>query len=343
MIQMLDPIAPDLPALDAKAEVARITGFLRRAVSRGLNRRGVVVGISGGIDSAVCAALATAALGPERVLGLLMPERECGDGGTRRARDLCRRLGLDPVVEDITEPLAALGCYRRRDDAVRRLFPGFGEGWKLKIAVAGGLLDQDRITWFDLIVESPDGARRRARMPAEVYRQVVAATNMKQRTRKQIEYYHADRLNYAVLGTPNRLEYELGFFVRGGDGLADLKPIAHLYKTQVYELAALLDVPEEIRRQPPSTDTYSLDQTQEEFYFALPYNRMDVLLHAYTARLPAHAVGRSLGLTETQVQRVYKDIEAKRRTARRSLQPALLAGPTALSGSGQPDSRARSS
>jgi len=165
----------------------------------------------------------------------------------------------------------------------------------------------------------------RQRMPLEVYLHVVAATSMKQRTWRLLEYYHAERLNYAVLGTSNRLEYDPGFFVRGGDGQADLKPIAHLYKTQVYSLAEYLAVPDEIRRQPPSTDTYSLPQTQEEFYFALPYDQMDLALYGFLRDIPAEEAGRTLGLTAEQDQRAYREIVAKRRTATRLLQAAFLA------------------
>jgi NAD+ synthase len=253
-----------------------------------------------------------------------MPERDSAPDGTDRGKRLCEHLGIEYVIEDIAPVLEALGCYRRRDEAIRKLFPEYSPGYRQKIAVAENLLGRDRLNYFNLIIESPDGRREKQRMPLEVYLQVVAATNMKQRTRKLLEYYHAERLNYAVLGTPNRLEYDLGFFVRGGDGLADLKPIAHLYKTQVYSLAEYLAVPEEIRRQPPSTDTYSLPQTQEEFYFALPYNQMDLVLYALLHDVPADETGPALGLTAEQVQRVYRDIAAKQRTASRLLHAALL-------------------
>jgi NAD+ synthase len=310
--------------IDAAATACEIEEAIRRLIAGRLHRRGAVVAVSGGVDSAVCATLAARALGSQRVLGLLMPERDSAPDGTDRGKRLCEHLGIEYVIEDIAAVLEALGCYRRRDEAIRKLFPEYSPGYRQKIAVAENLLGRDRLNYFNLIIESPDGRREKQRMPLEVYLQVVAATNMKQRTRKLLEYYHAERLNYAVLGTPNRLEYDLGFFVRGGDGLADLKPIAHLYKTQVYSLAEYLAVPEEIRRQPPSTDTYSLPQTQEEFYFALPYNQMDLVLYALLHDVPADETGPALGLTAEQVQRVYRDIAAKQRTASRLLHAALL-------------------
>lgn len=308
--------------LDCAAEIRRIVDFLRHAMARGLRRRGAVLGVSGGVDSAVCAALAARALGPGRVLALLMPEREASDGGRERAERLCRQLGIEYRIEDISTPLEAVGCYTRRDEAIRRLFPAYGEGWRNKIVLSGN----SGTPWFTLVVESPEGERMSQRMPHAVYLQVVAASNWKQRIRKATEYYHAERLNFAVIGTPNRLEYALGFFVRGGDGLADIKPIAHLYKTQVYALADFLGIPDEIRSQPPSTDTYSLPQTQEEFYFALPFDRADRLLHAMDTGIEPAEVGRGLGLEPGQVEVFWRDFAAKQRVAARTLRDALVIG-----------------
>lgn len=306
--------------IDCAAETRRIGDFLRHTVARRLNRRGVVLGVSGGVDSAVCAALAARALGPQRVFALLMPEREASSGGRLRAERLCRRLGIAYRVEDITATLEAVGCYVGRDQAIRRLFPDYGPGWRNKIALAGS----GGTPWFNLVVESPSGEQMSQRMPHDVYLQVVAASNWKQRIRKANEYYHAERLNYAVVGTPNRLEYALGFFVRGGDGLADVKPIAHLYKTQVYALAEFLGVPEEIRSQPPSTDTYSLPQTQEEFYFALPFDRADRLLHAMASGSDPAEAGTRLGLDTQQVEAFWRDFAAKQKGADRTLRDALV-------------------
>ncbi|WP_448192524.1 NAD(+) synthase [Azospirillum sp. sgz301742] len=310
--------------IDYAAAAREIEESIRAIVATDLRRQGVVLGVSGGIDSAVCATLAVRALGPERVRLLLMPEKESSPDSTRRGRLLCEGLGVEPVMENITAPLTALGCYERRDSAIRRLFPEYGQGWKQKIGLAAGLLDHDRVNYFTITVESPDGQRQTSRMPVDVYLTVVAATNLKQRVRKTMEYTHADMLNYAVLGTPNRLEYELGFFVRGGDGLADLKPIAHLYKTQVYAMAAHLGVPADIRNQAPSTDTYTLEQSQEEFYYALPYDQLDLALCAYGNGVSEEAAAKGLGIAPEQVARVYKDITLKRRTSARILRDAVL-------------------
>ena len=313
----------DALRLDAATETGRIAAAIREQVLRRLRKRGVVLGLSGGIDSSVTAALCARALGADKVLAVLMPEKDSDPESLRLGRLMVEMLGIASVVEDIAPILAAAGCYQRRDECIRKLVPAFGPGWGCKVAIANALAG-DGYNLTQLVVQSPDGAQQKLRMPLEVYLGIVAATNMKQRTRKQIEYYHADRLNYAVAGTPNRLEYDQGFFVKNGDGAADVKPIAHLYKTQVYQLAAQLGVPAEIRRRPPTTDTWSLAQTQDEFYFSLPYDRMDLCLYGLDHGMPAAAVGRAAGLTADQVERVWRDIQAKRKATRYLHEPPLL-------------------
>ena len=313
----------DVLAIDAPAVATSVAEAIRQQVMGTLRRRGAVVGLSGGIDSSVVAALCVKALGKERVLGVFMPERDSSDDALRLGRMLASHLGIEAVVEDIAPALQGLGCYARQNEAIRQVFPQYGEDWKCKITLPS-ILESDRLNVFQLTVQGPDGKTETSRMPPAAYLQLVAATNYKQRVRKMTEYYHADRLNYAVAGTPNRLEYDQGFFVKNGDGSADFKPIAHLYKTQVYALAHALNLPEEIRRRPPTPDTYSMAQTQEEFYFALPYDRMDLCLYAYNHGVPAADVGPAVGLQAPQVERVYKDIEAKRRTTRYLHLPPVL-------------------
>jgi NAD+ synthase len=316
----------DVLRIDAAAAAEETAAALRDQVLGTLRRRGVVVGLSGGIDSSVVASLCVRALGPDRVFALLMPERDSYGDALRLGRGLAEHLGVRHAVEDVAPALEALGCYARQREAIRMVFPEYGDGWRCKLTLPS-LLDADRLNITSLTVEDPAGARRTARMPAAAYLQMVAATNFKQRARKMVEYYHADRLHYAVAGTPNRLEYDQGFFVKQGDGAADVKPIAHLYKTQVYALAEHLGVPEEIRGRPPTTDTFSLPQTQEEFYFALPYREMDLCLWAHDHETPAGEVAAALGLEAAQVERVYRDIEAKRRASQYLHAPPLLAVP----------------
>jgi NAD+ synthase len=314
----------DVLNIDAAAMAEAIEGAIREQVRATLKRRGAVVGLSGGIDSSVVAALCTRALGKARVLGLLMPERDSSDDALRLGEMIAAHLGITYEVEDLAPALAGLGCYDRQLEAIRAVVPEYEDDWRCKLSLPP-LTEGERISISYLTVASPAGDRRKRRMPAAAYLQMVAATNFKQRLRTTVEYYHADRLQFAVAGTPNLLEYDQGFFVKQGDGAADFKPIAHLYKTQVYALADYLGLPEEIRRRTPTTDTFSLPQSQEEFYFALPYADMDLCLWAYKQGKPAAETAAAIGMSAQQVERVYRDIEAKRRAGRYLHQTALLA------------------
>jgi NAD+ synthase len=314
----------DVLKLDAAASVAEIEKAVRAQVGGTLHRRGVVVGLSGGVDSSVVTTLCARAIGKERVVALLMPERDSEDVSSTLAHLLATRLGIATLVENIAPILAAAGCYERQAEAIRMVFPEYGEGYRCKVTLPS-VLGGERIAVSELTIESPSGERKTSRLPVQAYMQLIASTNFKQRTRKMMEYHHADRLNYAVAGTPNRLEYDQGFFVKQGDGAADFKPIAHLYKTQVYQLAEFLDLPEDIRRRPPTTDTFSMPQTQEEFFFGLPYPQMDLCLYGRNHDVPAAEVAPAAGLTAEQVERVYRDIDQKRRTTRPlHLKPLLV-------------------
>ncbi len=310
-------------AIDPAETTSAIERTMRGLVRDRLRRRGIVLGVSGGVDSAVVAALAARTFGPERVLALLMPERHSSADSQRLGALVARTFGIETIVEDITPILEATGSYRRQDEAIREVVPEHGDGWAFKL-VLPSILDAERLNVFQLIVASPRGEKRTHRLPATAYLKLVAATSFKQRTRKMLEYYHADRLGYAVAGTPNRLEYDQGFFVKLGDGAADVKPIAHLYKSQVYQLAAYLGVPEEVRSRPPTTDTFSMPQTQEEFYFSLPYAAMDLCIYGHDRGVAAETIAARLALTPEQVERVYRDIEAKRRATRYLHEPPLL-------------------
>lgn len=317
---------PDFLRIDCDESARQITDAIRGQVRKSMRRRGAVLGLSGGIDSAVTAALCVDALGASNVRAILMPERDSDPESLALGRRVAEHLGIDVHVEDIEPMLNAFGCYSRRDEAIRQLVPEFDGTWKCKV-VLPGIEARKGFAISSLVVEAPDGTRVRKRMPADVYLAVVAATNLKQRTRKQLEYYYADRYNYAVAGTPNRLEYDQGFFVKGGDGAADFKPIAHLYKSQVYQLAEHYRIPDEIRRRPPTTDTWSLEQSQEEFYFSLPLQAMDICLFGLNADFSEEYTANAAGLTVYQVRAVWDDITSKRKATRYLHMPAVTVEP----------------
>jgi NAD+ synthase len=310
---------------DMAGEVDRLCAQLRSLLVKPLKRRGLVVGISGGIDSSVCLALAVKALGPEKVIALQMPELHSAEETLGISGRLAEHFGVTAIHEDITPILQSVHFYERYNQAVQLVIPEYGQGWKSKITIPD-IADNQGFTYFNIIAEPPLGQVVKKRLPLNAYLAIVAATNFKQRIRKMLEYYYADRMHYAVIGTPNRLEYDQGFFVKLGDGAADIKPIAHLYKTQVYMLADFLDVPSEIQNRHPTTDTYSLPQGQDEFYFSLPYERMDICLYGINNGLPITEVAQGAGLTLEQVERVYRDIETKRKTTKYLQLAPLLIG-----------------
>ena len=309
--------------LDVSKEADRIGVFMREGVFKQLKRKGVVVGLSGGIDSSAVAALSVHALGADRVVGIFMPESDSSDDSLRLGQLLAKKLGIRTFKEDISGILQGAECYRRRDEAIKAVVPQYHAGYKSKLVLSS--LDSSEFRISYVVVQDPEGKQTKVRLTADAFLALVAATNFKQRTRKMMEYYYADRCLYAVGGTPNRLEYDQGFFVKNGDGSADIKPIAHLYKSQAYQIARFLGVPEEILNRPPTTDTYSLAQSQEEFYFSLPYDKMDLCLYAKDRQIPAETVAVAAGLTAAQVDRVYRDIDAKRAVARYlHMEPLLI-------------------
>ncbi len=301
--------------IDAEQVANVICDWIRQTVLGDLRRRGVVIGLSGGIDSSVCAALCARALGPDKVLGLFMPERDSSSESLRLGRLVADGLAIPSLVEPIGPALEGAGCYQRQTEAIAELFPEYGDGYTCKLTMPS-VVDSDRLNFVHLVIRSPAGEVKTARMGPGPYRKLVAATNYKQRLRKTTEYYHADRLGFAVVGTPNLLEIDQGFFVKQGDGAADIKPIAHLYKSQVYALARELNIPEEVQAQPPTTDTFSMPQTQEEFYFSLPYAKMDLCLYGRNSGMTPAELSPLVGLSPEQVERVYRDIDAKRRAAK---------------------------
>jgi len=300
--------------IDPVAETERIVANIQEFVFRRLKRKGAVIGVSGGIDSSVVAFLCARALGRERVLALFTPEDESSPESLRLGEMVARTLNVRGIVEDIGPILRASRCYQRRDDAVRLVIPDFGDGYRCKI-VLPHIADSGPYAIYSVVVQAPDGQMKKVRLSANAYLGVVAATNFKQRVRKMMEYYYADLLQYAVAGTPNLLEYDQGFFVKNGDGAADFKPIAHLYKSQVFQVAAYLGVPEEIQRQLPTTGTYSLPQSQEEFYFMMPLEKMDLCLYGRNHNVSAATLARAVDLEEKQVERVYQFIDDKRKMA----------------------------
>jgi NAD+ synthase len=304
----------DVLKVDPAAVTDELVSNLRRDVRQTLHRSGAVVGISGGVDSSLVLVLCIRAFGPRRVVGVMMPETDSSRDSIVLARKVADQFGVETVVEDMTGALVGFGCYARRNEAIRRVFPEYDPSYKAKIALPSNVLDSDALNVFYLTIITPEGEEKSKRLNLRDYLQIVAASNFKQRSRMAMLYYHAELRNYAVVGTPNKNEHDQGFFVKWGDGGYDVAPIRHMFKTQVYQLAEYLDVPLEIRQATPTTDTYSAHSSQEEFFFRLPFEVMDLLWYAQEHDVPVPEVAQVMGLTEEQVQRAFADLTRKQRT-----------------------------
>lgn len=299
--------------LDVEQEAGRIVEFLRTSVTQKLHRQGAVVGISGGINSSVVLALCVRAFGPQRVVGILLPEKESSPESNELAHRLAAQFGVEAITEEITSALEGAGCYRRRDKAIQRVFPEYEPGWKAKISLPGTLLEQNTLNVFSLTVARPEGQEFTRRLPPKEFSQIVAASNFKQRTRMAMLYYHSDRLNFAVVGTAQKNEHDLGFFVKYGDGGVDVSPILHLFKSQVFQLAEYLGIPDEIRRRTPTTDTYPGGSTQEEFFYRIPFEILDLAWLGLEQGVPLDEIAVALDLTPKQVTWIEADIQRKQR------------------------------
>ncbi len=310
----IQPFSRAAMDLDVIKEVERIEEGLRQAVYHQLHRQGAVVGISGGIDLSVVLALCARAFKSERVVGILLPEKESNPESSDIARRLAEQYQVKTVIENISAALEGLGCYRRRDEAVQRIFPDYQAGWSVKIVLPGNLLEETTLNIFKLVVTDPQGHKYSKRLPLNDYFEVVASSNFKQRTRMSLLYYHAELRNFAVIGTANKNEHDLGFFVKYGDGGMDVNPIGHLLKSQIYQLGKYLNLPEEILRRMPTTDTYPGGSTQEEFFYRIPFDILDMIWLGYNQGISNDKIAKTVGISKEQVERVIVDIEHKIKT-----------------------------
>ncbi len=310
------PFTKNIILLENVEEVVeKIITKLRDDVFQKIRRHGGVVGISGGIDSSVCLALTAKAFGPEKVLGIMMPEKDSNPDSEILAKELADKFGVRALKENITPVLSGFACYGRRDEAVKRVFPEYDPSeYKMKIGVRDTGLFNNLPPVFHLTIIKNNGEQKDKILPVNEYLQIVAASNFKQRTRMSMLYYHAEALHYAVIGTPNKHEQEQGFFVKYGDGGADVMPIGNLYKTQVYQLAEYLGVPKAIIERTPTTDTYSAEQTQEEFFYQLPFDLMDRYWYGFENGYSPKEVAEVMGETEERIAALFRNFERKRKT-----------------------------
>ncbi|MDO5306000.1 MAG: NAD(+) synthase [bacterium] len=262
-------------------ETKKLCSRIRTVVTE-LKRDGVVVGLSGGIDSALTATLCV------------------------------KELGISYIVNEITPTLEVLNIYNSILNVIKRYYPDFEEGMKYKIILPQNLLAKRMLNLYALIIEDADGAEVcRKRLSYYDYKKISAALSAKLRIRMVNLYYQAESLNYAVAGTTNRSEYELGNFCRYGDGGVDFEVIAHLYKTEVYQMSIYNEIDQRIIDRPPSPDTCSAFVTDEDFFFSLPLELLDKLLYAYH-HYSVEETAQILELETSQVENIFKDFKNKK-------------------------------
>ncbi|TLX75688.1 NAD(+) synthase [Labilibacter sediminis] len=319
------PFSRDILHLDKIDEVIEnICTKLKEDVYKRFRRYGGVIGISGGIDSSVTLAIAAKAFGPEKLLGIMLPETDSSPESEFLARELANKFGVKNIVENISGALDGFGCYTRRDEAVKSVIPEYDPGVnKMKVVIPQEFVNKNMPPVHFVSVIFQDGSEKRARLPMKEYLQIVAASNFKQRSRANMLYYHAEALNYAVIGTPNKHEVQQGFFVKYGDGAADVMPIGNLYKTQVYQIAKYLGVPEAIIKRTPTTDTYTAEQTQEEFFYQMPFETMDLLWYGWENEYAPSEVAPVMKMTEDEVENIYKNFARKQKTTEYLRTPPL--------------------
>jgi NAD+ synthase len=299
---------------DIESFCSTLISKLRNDIAKNLQRRGGIVGISGGIDSSVVLALSAKALGSNNVLGIMLPEQDSSNDSKMLAEKLAAKFGVNTLVEDITKALDGFNCYQRRDKAISRVIPNFNpKEDKAKIEIKQDITSNLPPAFSITVIKQRDEVISKL-LPVKEYLQIVASTNFKQRSRMAMLYYHAERLHYAVIGTPNKHEVEQGFFVKYGDGGADVMPIAHLYKTQVYQLAKYLGVPQEIIDRTPTTDTYTAEQTQEDFFYQMPFKSMDLIWYGWENNYSPQEVGKVMDKSTQEIENIYKNFERKRKT-----------------------------
>ncbi len=311
------PFSRDIVLLkDVSYTADQIIGQLRIDVTQKLKRYGGVVGISGGVDSSVCLGLAVWAFGPDKVTAIMMPEKDSSPDSEKLARELAAKFGVTSLFkEELTGALSGFKCYERRDEAVKRVFPEYNPyTYKMKIGVKQRGLFNNLPPVFSLTIIDPDGKENEKSLHTREFLQIVASSNFKQRSRMSMLYYFAESLHYAVIGTPNKHETEQGFFVKFGDGGADVMPIGNLYKTQVYQLAEYLGIPRSIIERTPTTDTYTAEQTQEEFFYQLPFDLMDRYWYGFENGYPAEEVAEVMGETKERVEALFTNFERKKKT-----------------------------
>ena len=314
----------ELLRIDPAKETEICVDFMRKAVKGVPKRDGIIIGISGGIDSAVVASLAVRAVGKENVIGLILPEAESNPQSAEFARKLIDKLGIAHRTVTLTDVVGAYEAYENRDAVIKGLFPEYDPAsYKFNIHLPQNLLEVDRFNYYTLRIDDGKGNQKEKRLGKKEFLAITAAANVKIRARMIALYYWGDQNNFLVAGTTNKTEFILGDYCKHGDGGTDIEGVCHLYKLQIYQLGEYLGVPEEIMKRTPTPDTFSLTVSDKDFYFCLPFELLDPLLFAWEYKVNVNDVAKGLGLSKEQVLRAFHDFESKHLSTEHIRQLAL--------------------
>ncbi|AKB19522.1 MULTISPECIES: NAD(+) synthase [unclassified Methanosarcina] len=293
---------------DADKLAERLRGFIREQVTA-FKKKGVVLGVSGGIDSAVALTLCVQEFGKENVYGLLLPEKESAPSSKILGAEVCENLGVSYEEVPISPIIEALDIYNKKEQIIKKTCPEYDPKIHKTSLVLPDFLNQGllNVPHIRLIKDGETVAKHR--LKANDYLELIGLQGVKQRSRMVVQYIYAEKMNYVVCGTTNKTELVLGQFVKYGDGGVDLEPLADCYKTQIYALAKHLGVNEEIIKRPPSADTWSHYTTDEEFYWRMPMHIIDQLLYAQEHKLSLEITEKNTGMPRDTIEKAWKHIE----------------------------------
>jgi NAD+ synthase len=303
----------DVLKIDPAQELEKLSTFMVEQMNVVFRRKGVIVGLSGGIDSALIAAIAVHAMGKEKVVGLVLPETESNPISSEYAIKHAQTLGIEHRQIDITPTVDSVVSYQWRDAFMQKLIPEYQPGYKYNISLPTDLLERDTFSFYRLQLQMPDGEIKKKRLKLDDFHTITSFANIKIRARMLHLYAEAERRNLLVVGTTNRTEFILGDYCKYGDGGTDIEPLTHLYKNQIYQLADHLDVIPEIYDRQPSPDTFSLPVSDQEFFFRIPFAKLDHLIYAWEHEIPINEVATVLDLSQDAVERAFKDFASKYR------------------------------
>ena len=288
-----------------------LVDFIKNQVHENFKKKGVVIGLSGGIDSSVIAVLCLKALGSKNVLGVIMPEKESNPESMQFAQNLAKKFDITTNTIDITNVLDSFDVYNIRNFIKKKHYLDFDDRCEYRIVVPQDLIERDGIGFPYLEIKEHDKNILKIKLSYNDYLTMTAATTIKHRVRMINLYFQAEKNNFLVLGTTNKTEFVQGYYVKYGDGGVDVEPLIDLFKTQIFQLAEYLGIPEEIIKRKPSPDTWSFEVSDEEFFYRMPFGMFDIFWYYRENNLDVKTILEIFSLTDIQAKRILTDQERK--------------------------------